>query len=108
MYIFIHYVEFVGLRPKMYSILSEKGEKKTAKGICRRTVKKNITHSDYRDCLFNRTTTMCTIQKIQSDKHNLYTVRQRKLALNPADNKKYILPDGVATLAYGHYKIGFD
>lgn len=89
----------------MYSILSEKGEKKTAKGICRRTVKNKITHSDYRNCLTKKTTSLCTMQRILSLKHDLFTVKQRKLALNPCDNKKYILADGISTLAYGHYYI---
>ncbi|GBN08567.1 hypothetical protein AVEN_264848-1 [Araneus ventricosus] len=42
--------EFIGLRPKMYSIKSERGEKKTAKGVARSVVERNIRHEDYRRC----------------------------------------------------------
>ncbi|GBM47569.1 hypothetical protein AVEN_90276-1 [Araneus ventricosus] len=34
--------EFIGLRPKMYSIKSERGEKKTAKGVARSVVERNL------------------------------------------------------------------
>lgn len=98
-------IEFVGLRPKLYSILSEAGEKKTAKGICRRVVKRSIHHSDYRECLFGEKETSCNMKRITSIKHNLYTVSQNKKALSACDNKKYILAGGIKTLAYGHYYI---
>ena len=39
--------EFVGLRSKMYSILYGGKEKKTAKGVKKAVVKRNIKHADY-------------------------------------------------------------
>ncbi|PFX18050.1 hypothetical protein AWC38_SpisGene17607 [Stylophora pistillata] len=46
--------EFVGLRAKLYSykILEGKEEKK-CKGIKKTVIKKNITHEDYKKCLFS-------------------------------------------------------
>ena len=46
--------EFVGLRSKMYSYMKDnrKGGK-TAKGIKKNVIKKNITHENYKDVLFN-------------------------------------------------------
>ena len=45
--------EFIGLRSKMYSILSEAGEQKnTAKGVSRSVSENILTHEDYRKCLF--------------------------------------------------------
>lgn len=96
--------EFCGLRPKMYSILSTKGEKKTAKGICRRVVKKNVRHYQYRECLFKHKLTMEGMKRIVSKKHELFTIHQTKLCLNPCDDKRYII-DGFTTLAHGHFKI---
>lgn len=96
--------EFCGLRPKMYSILSAKGEKKTAKGICRHVIKKKVRHAQYRDCLLKRKLTTEEMLRIVSNKHELFTVRQSKLCLNPCDDKRHII-DGVKTLAHGHYKI---
>ncbi|KAK3731226.1 hypothetical protein QZH41_004694 [Actinostola sp. cb2023] len=47
--------EFVGLRPKMYSLLFTENnkpiEKKTAKGVAKHVTKHRIRHAHYRDCL---------------------------------------------------------
>lgn len=96
--------EFCGLRPKMYSMLSAKGEKKTAKGICRRVIAKKVRHAQYKECLLNRKLTIEEMTRIVSSKHQLSTVKQRKLCLNPCDDKRYIV-EGVTTLAHGHFKI---
>lgn len=47
-------VEFVGWRSKMYSYIkdNDKGDK-TAKGIKKNFIKKNIKHEDYKNVLFN-------------------------------------------------------
>ena len=42
---------------------------------------------------------------IRAYRHQCYTIKETKLALNNFDDKRYILPDGVTTLAHGHYKI---
>lgn len=42
---------------------------------------------------------------IRSFKHQINTIRTMKLALNRSDDKRYILPDRVHTLAHGHFKI---
>ena len=41
-----------------------------------------------------------------STKHNISLVSQNKISLSCYDDKRYILDDGITTLAYGHYKIG--
>ncbi|KAK3755479.1 hypothetical protein QZH41_017633 [Actinostola sp. cb2023] len=52
--------EFVGLRPKMYSLLFTENnkpiEKKTAKGVAKHVTKHRIRHAHYRDCLFEKKT----------------------------------------------------
>ncbi len=40
----------------------------------------------------------------KSDKLNVYTINQTKVALCNFDDKRYILDDEYSTLAYGHYK----
>jgi hypothetical protein len=43
--------EFVGLRAKMYSIMTADGTKNRAKGVQRSVVKKQITFDDYKRTL---------------------------------------------------------
>ena len=42
---------------------------------------------------------------IRSHKHNVFTEEVNKVALSANDDKRYILEDGINTLALGHYKI---
>lgn len=43
---------------------------------------------------------------IRSKNHNVYTISSRRIALNPFDDKRYIVkPDRFETLAWGHYLI---
>jgi UDP-N-acetyl-D-mannosaminuronic acid transferase (WecB/TagA/CpsF family) len=37
--------------------------------------------------------------------HNIYTAEQNKKALSAYDDKRFILEDGINTLAWGHYQI---
>ena len=46
-----------------------------------------------------------TQNNIVSNKHTLYTVNQTKISLSAQDTKRYILSDGINTLAHGHYRI---
>jgi hypothetical protein len=45
---------------------------------------------------------------IKSEKLNVYTIEQTKVALSNFDDKRYILDDGYTTLAHGHYRIRGD
>ena len=40
------------------------------------------------------------------DHHRRQTVTTNKICLSAFDNKRYILPDGIRTLPFGHYEIG--
>ena len=98
--------EFCGLRSKMYSIRIEgKDDTKKIKGVKASVVKKTITFEDYQDCLKNLNIKKRTQYIIRSKLHQLETVRQTKIALNPYDDKRYLLPHNIETLAWGHYKI---
>ena len=94
--------EFVGLRAKMYSMMYDGKEKKTAKGIGRVSIEK-MRHDAYRDCLLNQTTTRATSNQIRSHDHQVYSERVQKVALSPFDDKRYVLDNGYSTLAHGHY-----
>ena len=97
--------EFVGLRSKMYSILSEDGEQKnTAKGVSRNVSENILTHKDYRDCLFMKKSMKNKMMRFVHDRHQLYTVEQNKTSLSPFNDKRYILENGVSH-SFGHYEI---
>ena len=98
--------EFVGLRAKLYSFKIFEGEEsKKCKGVKKSVVKKSITHEDYKTCLFTGKEQLCKMNVIRSYKHEVYTEEVNKVALGSDDDKRYILEDGVNTLAWRHHKI---
>ena len=63
----------------MYSIKTEKEEMKEAKGVKKNEFKKDISHRDYVDCLFEERKFMLTMQTIRSFKHHLDTIKENKV-----------------------------
>ena len=96
--------EFVGLRPKMYSVKHGGVEKKRAKGIKKSTVRDVLKHDAYVDVVFNEHVTQATMRRIQSKDHELFSVVCNKRALSPYDDKRYVLPNKFSTRAHGHYR----
>ena len=98
--------EFVGLRAKLYSYIMEEGkENKRCKGVKKAVVEKSITHEDYKTCLLTGKEQLRKQNIIRSYEHEVFTEEVNKIALSAADDKRYILKDGIHTLAWGHYKI---
>ena len=98
--------EFVGLRAKLYSYKMFEGkESKKCKGVKKSVVKKSMTHEDYKKCLLTGKEQLRKQNIIRSYKHEVYTEEVNKVALSASDDKRYILEDGINTLALGHYKI---
>ena len=98
--------EFVGLRSKLYSYkMDEGGENKKCKGIKKQVVTTSITHEDYKTCLTTGKEQLRKQNIIRSYEHEVYTEEVNKIALSALDDKRYILGDGIHTLAWGHYKI---
>ena len=98
--------EFVGLRAKLYSYKMFEGEEsKKCKGVKKSVVKKSITHEDYKKCLTDQKPQLRKMNVIRSYKHNVFTEEVNKVALSANDDKRYILEDGINTLALGHYRI---
>ena len=98
--------EFVGLRSKMYSYMKDdqKGGK-TAKGIKKNVIKKNITHENYKETLFNNKQLHHKMKTIRSQNHKLSSYEINKVSLSCFDDKRYIHEDGVTSYAYGHKNI---
>ena len=96
--------EFIGIRPKMYSYIGEDSGKR-AKGVKKSVLCKTITHEDYKKCLLNREVFHRDMPGLRSRAHTIYGETVHKVALAPLDTKRYILPDGISTLAFGHVDI---
>ena len=106
--------EFVGLRSKMYSYMKDNDDEpkkdnekisRTAKGIKKNIIKKNITHENYKNVLFNNEQMHHTMKTIRSNLHQLGSYELNKVSLSCFDDKRYIHNNGVTSHAYGHYKI---
>ena len=88
--------EFVGLKSKMYSIKKIDGkEYNTAKGVSIATE-----FDKFKDVLFNEKIIRHKMKRIQSKKHKLGTYEIDKISLSCFDDKRYVLDDGIYTLAY--------
>ena len=96
--------EFVGIRPKMYSYVGEDSGKR-AKGVKKSVLKKTITHEDYKNCLIKNEVYSRDMPGLRSYKHTIHGETVHKIALAPLDTKRYILEDGITTLAFGHKDI---
>ena len=98
--------EFVGLRAKLYSFIMEDGkENKRCKGVKKQVVESSITHEDYKTCLRTGKEQLRKQNILRSYEHDVFTEEVNKIALSSIDDKRYILSDGIHTLAWGHYRI---
>jgi len=98
--------EFVGLRAKMYSLhVPNKQTKIREKGIKKSYIKKHVRHQQFLHVLQTKQITKSQFRTFRSKNHTVQTVEINKTCLNAFDDKRYILDDGIATLAYGHCRI---
>ena len=80
--------EFVTLRPKTYSFLTDDGkEDKKAKGTRKCVIKKMIKFNDYKKCLLNDEVMLNPQQRFISKKHDVDTENINKIALSNNDDK---------------------
>ena len=98
-------VEYVGLRPKMYSILTSDKNIQKAKGIKKYVIKKQINHENYKEALFDQKTFRHGMNLLRSENHQIFGLHQNKISLSPLDTKRWIMDNGIDTLAYGHKNI---
>lgn len=93
-------VEFCGLRSKLYAYRkeNEKFDCK-AKGIKKGVIKKQIRLEHYKNVLFNKDQLQHKMSSIRSQSHNVATYEINKVSLSCYDDKRYVLDDGIHTLA---------
>jgi len=96
--------EFVGLRPKIYSILEVNGDNiRKANGVQKTVVKKDLRHELYKQCLDEHKEMKHKQIVIRSRAHQIGVYEQNKTSLSPLDTTKWIAADGITTRAFGHY-----
>ena len=95
--------EFVSLRPKTYSYLTDDGkEDKKAKGTKKWIIKKMIKFNDYKKCLLNDEVIFKSQQRLISKKHDVYTENINKIALSNDDDKRIASSDKITSYPYGY------
>ena len=93
--------KFVGIKSEIYSILDESNnEKSTSKGHNAFTQ-----FQGFYNTLFKKKILRHAMRGIKSKNPNLGTCETNKRSLSCFDDKRYILKNGINTLAYGHKDI---
>ena len=93
--------EFVTLRPKTYSFLTDDGkEDKKAKVTKKCIIKKMIKFNDYKKCLLNGEIILKSQQRFISKKHDVYTENINKIALSNNDDKRIVSSNKITSYPY--------
>ena len=95
--------EFVALRPKTYSYLTDDcKEDKKAKGTKKCVIKRLTKFDDYKNCLLNGKVVLKSQQRFISKGHDVYTENINKTALSSDDDKRLIASDKITSYSYGY------
>ena len=95
--------EFVALRPKTYSYLTDDcKENKKAKGTKKCVIKRMIKFDDYKKCLLNDEVVLKSQQRFKSKGHDVYTENISKIALSSNDDKRLTASDKITSYPYGY------
>ena len=93
--------EFVTLRPKTYSYLTDDGkEDKKAKGTKKCVIKRLIKFDDYKNCLLKDKVLLKSQQRFISKKHDVYTEDINKITLSNEDDKRIVSSDKITSYPY--------
>ena len=95
------FVKFVGLKSKMYSILDESNNEKSA-NKCHNAL---TDFQEFYNTLFKKKLLRHTMRRIKSKNLNFGTYETNKISLSCFDDKGYILKNEINTLVYGHKDI---
>ena len=94
--------EFVALRPKTYSYLTDDcKEDKKAKGTKKFVTKRELKFNNYKDCVLNDKVVLKSEQRFKSERHDVYTENVNKIALSYNDDKRLTTFDKITTYPYG-------
>ena len=97
------FTEFIMLRPKTYSYVTDDGkEDKKAKGTNKYVMKRTIKFNDYKNCLLNGEVVSKSQQKFKRKGHDAYTENINKIALSSNDDKRLNASDKITSYPYGY------
>lgn len=83
----------------------EVGSHNKAKGV-KHQIAADFRTKDYEHCRLNPKESIVRKQHLlRSELHNIITIEQEKIALNAADDKRFIRKDKIRTYALGHMNI---
>ena len=95
--------EFVALKPKTYSYLTDDcKENKKAKITKKCVIKRMIKFDDYKNCLLNDEIVLKSLQRFKSKRHDVYTENINKIALSSNDDKRLTASDKITGYSYGY------
>ena len=81
--------EFIGLKPKIYSLLVDNSEHKKAKGVNKNVVS-TINHTEYKDFSLNNNCIRHSMNSIQNKDDIIGTYEINEISLSCFDDKMYI------------------
>ena len=95
--------EFVALRPKTYSYMTDEFiEMKKAKVTKKCVIKKMLKCEDYKKCLFGNKSMLKLQRRFKSENHEVYTENINKIALSSNDDKRIVAFDRIVSYPYGY------
>ena len=90
--------EFVALKPKTYSYLTDDcKEDKKAKGTKKCVIKRMIKFDDYKKCLLNDEVVLKSQQRFKSKGHDVYIENINNIALSNNDDKIIVSSDKITS-----------
>ena len=93
--------EFIALRPKTYSYLTDKDKiDKKAKGTKKCVIKMMIKFDYYKKCLLNDKVILKSQQRFITNEDDVYTEDVNKIALSNDDDKRIVSPDKISSYPY--------
>lgn len=88
--------EFVSLRAKTYAYKKIDGkEDKKCKRVKKCAVKETLGFDDYKECLKDGIPKYADQMSLRTDKHDVCTINQKKIALSRDDDKRIILENDI-------------
>ena len=95
--------EFIALRPKTYSYLTDNEEiDEKAKGTKECVIKMMIKFDHYKKCLLNDEVMLKSQQRFISTKHDVYNENVNKIALSNDDDKRIVSSEKIISYPYGY------